>query len=196
MPAGSYRTDEWIMVYYLSICSWPPCPLYVGCSESNASHLFPWKLQQREWVQWCSLAEQILSYKTLFFSIVTTISCAFLSAVINSLHAMLVKTCIYGGDPLLLSVSAVEIHHPLPPSAHIHCLISINVQQVSMNASGCLFSTWRNSMIYLCFIGASMAGAILSDGPSAAICCMAIQCKGILLVRRFNLYCHPTNRVK
>ena len=28
------------------------------------------------------------------------------------------------------------MHHPLPHSAHIHCLISINAQQVSMKDSG------------------------------------------------------------
>ena len=31
------------------------------------------------------------------------------------------------------------MHHSLPHSAHIHCLVSINIQQVSMNVSGCHF---------------------------------------------------------
>ena len=34
---------------------------------------------------------------------------------------------------------AAEMHHPLPHSAHIHWLVSINVHQVLMNASGCNF---------------------------------------------------------
>ena len=39
------------------------------------------------------LIEHILSYKTPFFNIVTTISYAFSSAIIKSLHATLVKIC-------------------------------------------------------------------------------------------------------
>ena len=50
---------------------------YVGCSESNVSYLFPWKLQQLQRVQEHYLIDQILSYKALFFNMVTTISCAF-----------------------------------------------------------------------------------------------------------------------
>ena len=46
----------------------------VGCSKSNASYLFPRKLQQIRRVQWHCLIEQTLSYDTLFFSTVTTIS--------------------------------------------------------------------------------------------------------------------------
>ena len=42
---------------------------------------------------------------------------------------MLVKICISGGDPLSLS--------PLLKLT-THCLVSINVQQVSVNVSGCL----------------------------------------------------------
>ena len=47
---------------------------YMVRSEINASYLFPWKLQQIQRAQWLYLIEQILSYKTLFFNIVTTIS--------------------------------------------------------------------------------------------------------------------------
>jgi len=42
--------------------------------ESNASYLFPWKLQQMQRAQYHYLIEQILSYKTLVFNKVTTIS--------------------------------------------------------------------------------------------------------------------------
>jgi len=44
--------------------------------------------------------EQILSYKTLFFNIVTTINYAFLPAMNKSLHAALVNICTSGADPL------------------------------------------------------------------------------------------------
>ena len=47
------------------------------------------------------LIEQILSYKTLFFSMITTVSYAFLPAMNKSLHAALIRICTHGGDSLL-----------------------------------------------------------------------------------------------
>jgi len=49
------------------------------------------------------LIGQILIYKTLFFSIVTIISCAFLPVMNKSLHAMLIKIYTSKGDPLFHS---------------------------------------------------------------------------------------------
>lgn len=46
------------------------------------------------------MIEQILSYKALFSSTVTTTSHAFLPVMNMSLHAMLVKMSTSGGDPL------------------------------------------------------------------------------------------------
>jgi len=80
------------------------------------------------------------------------------------------------------------MHH----CAHIHCLVSINVQQVLMNVNGCNFSAWRNLITHLCFIRTSMSDTMLSECPSAAICHMATTRNRILL-RRFSLYCHTTN---
>ena len=37
------------------------------------------------------------------------------------------------------TVSTAETHHPLPLCVHIHCSVSINTQQASMNVSGCHF---------------------------------------------------------
>ena len=74
--------------------------------------------------QYHYLIEQILRYKTLFFNTVTTISYAFSPAMNKNLHAVLLKIC-------------TERLHPLPYCAHIHCSVSINVQQVSMNVSEC-----------------------------------------------------------
>jgi len=48
-----------------------------GCSENNASYLFPWKLQQIERAQLHYLIEQILSCKTLFLNTVPTLSSTF-----------------------------------------------------------------------------------------------------------------------
>jgi len=47
--------------------------------------------------------EQILSYNTLFFDIVTTIGYALSPAMNKSLHAALVKVCTSGGGPLFHS---------------------------------------------------------------------------------------------
>ena len=60
---------------------------------------------------------------------------------------------------------------------------------MSMSA---IFSAWRNSVPQLCFIHTSTLVAMLSDCPSAAVCCMATTCNGILM-GRFNLCCHTTN---
>ena len=76
--------------------------IYVGCSKSNASYLFPRKLQQTRRAQKHCLIEQILSCKTqFFFHMVATFSYAFLPAVSKSLHAELVKICTSRGNLLL-----------------------------------------------------------------------------------------------
>jgi len=56
----------------------------------------------------------------------------------KSLHAALVKISTCGGDHCCCH--HCWTHHPLPHCAHIHCLVSINIQQVS---TGAIFSTWR-----------------------------------------------------
>ena len=48
------------------------------------------------------LIEQILSYRVLFFNVVTMASYAFSPVMNKSLHAVLIKICSRG-DPLLLS---------------------------------------------------------------------------------------------
>jgi len=48
------------------------------------------------------MIEHILSYETLFFNIVTTISYVFLPVMNKSLHSVLIKICTSGGDPLWL----------------------------------------------------------------------------------------------
>jgi len=89
------------------------------------------------------------------------------------------------------SLSSLLKHHPLPHYAHIHCLDSTKMQQVSMNVSGCHFSAWRNLVTHLCFIHTSMSDIILTGCPSATICHTATKCHGIV-VGMFSLYCHTT----
>ena len=36
-----------------------------------------------------------------------------------------------------IAVTTIKTHHPLHHCAHIHCLVSINIQQMSVNVSGC-----------------------------------------------------------
>ena len=58
------------------------------------------------------VAEQILSYKILFFNIVTTISSAFSPAMNKSLHTVLVKISTGGNDQLsLLPLLKCTTHH-------------------------------------------------------------------------------------
>ena len=38
-----------------------------------------------------------------------------------------------------VAVTTAETHHPLPHCAYVHCLVSINIQQVSMNIGRCNF---------------------------------------------------------
>ena len=52
----------------------------------------------------------------------------------QSLHAVLIKVC-----GLAVTVANAEMHHP-PLTAHIHCLVSINVQKALMDVSvGAIF---------------------------------------------------------
>ena len=74
--------------------------LYTDHTESNTSYLSPWKLQQIQRAQQHCFREQILSYKTLFFSTATTISYAFSPAMNKGLHATLVKMCSSESNPL------------------------------------------------------------------------------------------------
>jgi len=45
--------------------------IYVGCSKSNASYLFPWKMHCMQRAQQLRLIEKILCYKIQLFNIVT-----------------------------------------------------------------------------------------------------------------------------
>ena len=77
---------------------------------------------------------------------------------------------------------------------NIHALVSTNIQQ-SINewiSMSIIFSTLRKSITHLFFILTSMLEAILLDCSSAAICCIATKCNG-MLVGSFNLYCQITN---
>jgi len=67
------------------------------------------------------------------------------------------------------TVATAEKHHPLPHCAHIHCLVSINAQRISMNASGWCFFCMENLITHLCSTHTSLSDAIRSHCPSAAV---------------------------
>ena len=54
----------------------------------------------------------------------------------KSLDAMLVKPAL---AEVTVTVPTSQMLYPLPHSAHIHCLISITIQQVSMTVTECHF---------------------------------------------------------
>ena len=155
-------------------------------------NLFPWKLQQIQRAQERYLIEQILSYKMLFFNIVTTISYAFLLEMNKShSHKNLCGHLEHGLSSTLLSHcwNALSTN-----SLYSHPLFGLHKHSASTNECQWMqfFSAWRNSMTHLLFICTYMSDVIPSDCSSAAICHMATKYNGIL-VGRFNLYCHTTN---
>ena len=105
----------------------------------------------------------------------------------KSLHPVLctahITICTSGGDLLL-----TEKHHPPTRCAHIHCLVSINIQQASIDVSGCNLFFMEEFSDTPFLHPHSMSNTVLSDCPSAAVCHTATKCSGIL-VGRFNI-CH------
>ena len=158
---------------------------------------FPWKLQQIERAQWQYVIEQFSATKNCFSALSPTLADLARWANQDKISVFGV-TAVHGhpeyGLPFTL-VSTFEIQHPLPHYTHIHCFVSKNTQQATVNVNGCQFSAWRNSVWYLCFICTSISHTIESVCPSAAICHTATKSNGIL-VRRFNPYCHTANITK
>jgi len=67
------------------------------------------------------LIEQILSYKTLFFDVVTTIGYALSLTMNKNLHASLVKICTTGGGPLFQTrYDGVVTRKMLPTQSIFH----------------------------------------------------------------------------
>ena len=144
---------------------WQIIFMYVDQWESNISCLFLWKLQQR-FHQWWTRACMLHLCKSAWTS-----------------WAWLV---------FHVAVITAETHHSRPLYAHIHCLVSVNIQQVWINVSGCNFFQMEEFSDIPLFHMHFRVNTIGSDFPSAAICHTAAKCYRIL-VGRFNLHCHTTN---
>ena len=137
------------------------------------------------------MTEQMLSYKTLFFNIVTTTSCVFSPAMNKSPSAVLIKIYTSRGYLLLL---LPLLKCTTCPSLWSYPLFGLH--KCSANTDECqwcnFFCMKEFSHTPLCSISTSMSDVNLSDCPSAAICRMATKWNG-MLVGRFNIYYHPTN---
>ena len=117
---------------------------------------------------------QIVSYKTQFFNTDITISYTLSPVKEPSCHT---HKHLQQSWPFLVDTAET---HPPPHCAHTHCLVSINIQEVSVNDNEChFFSIWKKSVTYLYFIHISLSDTILTDCSSAAICCKVTKHKGI-----------------
>jgi len=130
----------------------------------------------------------MLHYKTLYFNIVTIISCTFFSSNEQQLAGHTQKSAWSSKTWLVfhIAVTTAEKYYPFPPCVRIHSLVSINIQQKLTNDSGCNFFHMGE------FILISMSDTNLSDCPSTVICHTATKCNRILM-GMLNFYCHITN---
>lgn len=81
-----------------------------GCSDSNVSCLFPWKLKEIQRAQQHCVIEQGLGHKILFFNTVTTISYMFASYEQGPAHHSHnnLRQWNWSSGP----VTTTETHHP------------------------------------------------------------------------------------
>jgi len=113
------------------------------------------------------LIEEILSYKTLSFNIVTTVSYSFSPEMKKSLHAAHVKICVSG-------------------MTHCYCRHCWKVSPTNSLCFHPLFGLHNHSAA----INEYQPDAVMPDCTTAVICYTARKCNGTL--GRFNLYCCTT----
>ena len=129
--------------------------MYVCHFKSNASNLLLWKLQQR--AQWHCAVEQILSYRTLHFNIVTAISYAFSPVINKSLHVTLVKICMAVWNVPCLSCCCCHCWNaPLITSLNSHPLFGLHKYSASVDECQlcnflCMEEFSDTPLLYLCF---------------------------------------------
>ena len=140
------------------------------------------------------MIEQILSYKTLFFNIITPLANSWGWADQDNHHFVVWHLCLAFRNMAHLSYCYCHCWNTSPTtSLYSYPLFSLHKISASVNLcqSVHFFSAWRKSATYHCFICTSMWDAIESDCSSAAICHIETKCNGIL-VWRFHIYCHST----
>jgi hypothetical protein len=168
----------------------PPCAFqfchgcwYEGHSESNASSLFPWKLRYSVSTIVSNALKLIFSYVHSF--VFVNHRFAWMSWSKRSTFRDV--TALHGHLERGLSFTCLS---PLLKRA-THCLTVLTSTVWSLSTFskhrwiwlGAIFFTWRNLITHLCFILISISDAIMSDCPSAIICCMATKFNGILAGR-------------
>ena len=115
--------------------------------------------------------------------------------LIKTLFILWCDSCAWLSRTWLLfhvTISTAEMYYPPPHCAHIHCLVSINIQQASVNVNGCRSFHMEkfNSTPLL-----HMHSHVRHHSVGVPLCChlyRATTCNGIS-VGRLNLCCHPTN---
>ena len=117
------------------------CNTYKGHSKSNASYLFPWKLQRRSTITpmfrraHSQLKNSIFQHSHHHWLIRV-------DELIRTLFILWCDSCIWPSRTWLvfhIAVTTTETRQPLPHCTPIHCSVFINVQQVSDIVSVCSF---------------------------------------------------------
>ena len=140
------------------------------------------------------MLEQILSYKTLPFNTVTTISCAFLP-VMKTLHAMLLKICMAIWNMAHLSCQSFDCWNA-PPTISLcsHALFHLLKHSASTDKHPCVLFFPHRTIQFHTFVSCALSCQMpfLLDWFFTVIWHLAIKCNRTL-VGRFSLYCHTTN---
>ena len=97
---------------------------------------FQWKPQQIQ--NTIKLFDKFSATKHSFSTQPPPLSVHFFPEMNMSLHATLSKICtaVQNQAFIHVSVATAESHHPPTRCTHIHCLVSINIQQVLTNVKG------------------------------------------------------------
>lgn len=153
----SYRSRTLKMSFLLNTCRllWKKCLLFTSM-ETRADTKSTITQFDRVCYQLQNIIFQHSQSHTLWIS--TSCTC-------ENLHQQRWST---------VTVATTVTHHSHPHCACIHCLVSIIIQQASMNVRGCrFFPAWKCSKIPLYFMHISITDTILSDFP---ICHKETKC--------------------
>ena len=86
-----------------------------------------------------------------------------------------------------VAATSIENHHPMLTVLKSTVWSPSVFNKHWWMSTSAIFSAWRNSIPHIYVIHTSLSDTILSDHPSAAICCTETKCNGIL-VGGFNLF--------
>ena len=107
---------------------------YIACSKSNTSYLFPWKPQQIKRAQKHCLIEQVLNYKTTIFQHSYHHQLYILISKEQEAACQGCKILHQQSQPTVI-ITTAEMYVSTFYCAPIHSLVSINIQQASVNVN-------------------------------------------------------------